>query len=96
MRGIRLALIGALAIAFPNFPQVYAKEYRSREVAREFKGSIRARPPGRPAALAPATGRITLCRWSVADPTLSRTSNGKPSPPRRPRTVGNARRAAVS
>ena len=37
MRCIRLALIGALAIAIPNSPQLSAKEYRSREVAREFQ-----------------------------------------------------------
>ena len=57
--------------------------------AQVFSASIPALRPGRRAAVVPAIGRTTSSRSPVAAPTQCRTSNGRPSPPRRPRTGGS-------
>jgi hypothetical protein len=58
MRGVTLTLIVALAMALVSSPQPSAKEYRSREVTREFQREHPCPSTGlTTGAPAPATAR---------------------------------------
>jgi hypothetical protein len=89
--GIIIAV--AIALAFPG--PVSARENRSREVTREFQREHPCPSTGRPSGACPGYLKDHIVPLGAAVPTRYRTSNGKPSPPRRPRTVGKSGRAAV-
>jgi hypothetical protein len=56
-------IVAVCALAYLALPSVAStREYRSREVTREFQGSIRARRPEGPAALVLTTERIISSR----------------------------------
>ena len=66
--GVTLTLIVALATVLISSPQPSAKEYRSREVTREFQREHPCLSTGLTTGACPATGRTTSCRSSAAAP----------------------------
>jgi hypothetical protein len=85
------SLIIALAVMLACPVPLSAKEYRSREVTREFSnGSIPVLRPDEPAALVLAIAKITLNRSLAEDQTRFPTCNGRPSPTPKRKTGGNA------
>ena len=89
-----LGVTVAIALGFPGSPS--AREYRSREVTRQFQREHPCPSTENQTVLVQATGRIMLSRLPAADPMPSPTCNGRRSAMPGQRTGGSERCALAS
>src|SRR5260370_19951592 len=80
-------LVSCIVAIGPSAPS--AKEYRSREVTREFQREHPCPSTGRTSGACPGYRKDHISRSPAADPTRFGTFNGKPSPMPRLRTDGS-------
>ena len=91
----QVPVIIALIIGVVSSP-LSAKEYRSREVTREFQREHPCPSTEERAALVPVTEKITSCLLPAADRTRCKTCNGRPSLRRKLKIVGNSGCVGIS